>query len=291
MGMDLIALQNLVVTVELGSITAAADALGLSRPTLSRRLARLEEEAGLPLLHRTSRAVQPTVAGRRLVDGARPLLAELEDLGRRLVDERDSVAGPLRVSVPPILADEVARVLVSLRERHPALEVDLHAGIDRVDLMDAGVDVALRAGRLRESDLTGRRLLSTPVLAVATPATLDRDGWPSTLDDLAAHTLLRDVDGSGSARRRWPLRNGGALSVEGAFVCNDQAALLAATLAHGGIALLTGVSVRDALGQGRLVPVLPQEIGSTLHLHAVYAGRPPPARVRAFIDAVVAAFT
>lgn len=289
--MDLIALQQLVATVDHGSITAAAHELGLTRPTLSRRLAALEDDLGLVLLHRTTRAVTPTPAGRRLVDEAGPLLDALRDVERSLHQERDEVVGCLRVSVPPVIAGDVARLLVDLRRTHPHLQVELRTGTQHADLQADGIEVALRAGAPGPPDLVLRRLRSVDVHAVAAPATLTRDGVPETPHDLRHHTLLRGLTAQGQPRTHWPLRDGGSLPVDGPVVMDDQRALLEAALAGGGVALLSQVTAGSALERGALQPVLPGVIGTHLDLHVVFAHRDrQPARVRAFIDAVVDAF-
>ena len=262
MGMDLLALHQLVVTVDHGSITAAARELGLTRPTLSRRLAALEDAVGLALLHRTTRAVTATPAGRRLVERARPHLLALDELELSLHDERDQVVGCLRVSVPPAIAGDVARLLVDLRRRHPALEVDLRADVGFADLQADGIEVALRAGHPGHPDLVHRRLRTVDVAAVATEATLSRDGVVRSLQDLRQHTLLRDNTAEGQPRTHWPLRDGGALPVDGPVVIDDQRALLDAALADGGIALLTQVTYGPMVDCGWLVRVLPDVIGT-----------------------------
>lgn len=278
-------------TVELGSITAAATALGLSRPTLSRRLAALEERLGLALLHRTTRRLAPTPAGRRLYDRMRPLLEEMRHVEAQLVEERDAVTGRLRVSAPPVLAPELARLLVGLRREHPGLEVDLVADIRWVDLRTDAIDVAVRAGRIRDRDLVQRRLATADVSAVASPGYLARRRAPAQVEELAAHALLRGHGPDGAPQSWWPLRNGERVAVSGGFTSNDQLALREAALADGGVALLSEVEGEAALADGRLVRVLPEVLGTPIRLHAVYARRRlQPARVRVFVEALVTWF-
>jgi len=280
--------QLFVATVEAGSITAAARSLGLSRPTLSRRLRALEDRLGLALLHRSTRHLAPTPAGRRLFDRMRPLLADVARVEAQVVEERDEVTGRLRVSVPPVIAPEIARVLVSLQRTHPRLAVDLQADIRWADLRSDGVDVALRAGRLSDPELVQRRIAAADVSAVASPQYLARRGAPEDVEALVDHALLRGQSPDGSAQTSWPLRDGGRLAVDGAFVTNDQVSLREAALEGAGIALLSEVSSARAIADGRLVRVLPERVGTRLRLHAVFARRTlQPARVRVFVDALV----
>lgn len=287
--MDLEAGRWFVAVVEGGSIAAAARTLDVSRPTLSRRLAAFEDELGIALLHRTAREVRPTAAGRRLVDGLRPLLTSADRLAASFAREREVVSGTLKVSCAPALAVEVAQILVVLQERHPELAVDLRSSPVRVDLRDGTFDIALRAGRLTDPDLVQRWLLRRSVGAWASPGYLEANGVPTSPGDLAGHRLLRSLAPDGRARPSWPLVDGGRVAVEGTFVSDDQVALREAAVNGAGIALL---DARTAAGTSALVRVLEGQIGTELDLHAVFARRTlQPARVRAFLEAAVAAFT
>ncbi|MCB9765665.1 MAG: LysR family transcriptional regulator [Alphaproteobacteria bacterium] len=286
--MDLDLYRCLVTTVDHGSITAAAAALGLSRPTLSRRLSELEAHLGLALLHRTTRRVEPTPAGRRLVDQLRPVLQDLARIEQSALEERDEVSGVLRTSVPPVLAPDIVRLVVQLQQEHPRLEVELLADIRWAELRGDRVEVAVRAGRVGDPDLIRRRLGASEISAVAAPDYLARRGTPARVEDLADHRLLRVHGPEGTPMLWWPLRSGGRVPVSGAFSSNDQRALLEAALAGGGIALVSESSSAQALARGLLVRVLPDQIGVRLPLHAVYARRKlQPARVRVFVDGLV----
>ncbi|TNE84632.1 MAG: LysR family transcriptional regulator [Deltaproteobacteria bacterium] len=288
--MDLIACRYFVETVRAGTITDAARSLGLSRPTLSRRLTALEEELGLALLHRTTRAVRPTRAGQRLYDRLVPVLSDLDGIEASLHEERDEVAGRLVVSVPPPMAPEVARLLVQLRDAHPLLEVDLRVEGRLVDLRDE-VEVALRAGPSPDADVVQRVLARSPIRAVASPAYLDAHGMPAELPDLAHHTLLLGRRADGPLRDTWPLRSGERLPVRGRFASDDQRALLHAAIAGAGIALMSEVTYREALAAGQLALVLEDQLGTELPLYAVFAQRSrQPARIRAFVDAAASHF-
>ncbi|MCB9793736.1 MAG: LysR family transcriptional regulator [Alphaproteobacteria bacterium] len=280
--------QAFLQVAEQGSITAAAKALGVSRPTLSRQLSALEEDLGLALLHRSTRSLSLTPSGRRLLEQLRPVLEALEGIEASLQEERDEATGLLRVSAPPVLAPALAPLFVELTREHPALRLELQATIQWAELRSDGVEVAIRAGRVRDPALICRRLGASEVQAVAAPAYLERHGTPTSLAELEDHVLLRGHQPDGQPQRWWPLREGGGHPVDGAFSSNDQRALLAAALAGGGVALLSDASAGEALADGRLVRVLPQSLGSSLALHVVYAQRKlQPARVRVFVEALI----
>ncbi len=288
MHVDLNAYRAFVLAVDHGSITEAARALGVSRPTLSRQLSAFEEGLGLALLHRTTRRVTPTPRGRRLYDQLRPLIDDAERIEERLREERTDAVGWLRVSVPPIIAVDILPTFEQLRARHPRLRVELLADVRWADLHADRIDVAVRAGRGGDPSLVQRRLGMRDVYAAASPAYLDRCGRPESIDALMDHRVLRGHDPRGEAQTSWPTRQGGRVAIDGDFVSNDQRVLLEAALAGAGIALLSDVSAAHPVAQGRLERVLPEVLGTALVLHAVFARRTlQPASVRLCIDALV----
>lgn len=280
--------QAFLRVAERGSITAAAKDLGVSRPTLSRQLSALEESLGLALLHRSTRSLTLTPSGRRLLEQLRPVMQALEGIETRLQEERDEATGLLRVSAPPVMAPALAPLFLELSQEHPALRLELQTSIRWAELRSDGVEVAIRAGRVRDPALICRRLGASEVFAVAAPSYLERRGAPSSLEELREHVLLRGHQPDGHPQRWWPLREGGGHPVDGAFSTNDQRALLELALSGGGVALLSEVSCGQALAEGRLARVLPQALGTTLALHVVYAQRKlQPARLRVFVDALI----
>lgn len=285
---DLDSYMAFIRTVEGGSISAAARTLGLSRPAVSRQLARLEEQLGVALLERGPRSVVPTAAGRRLYAEAAPHLDALAGIEQGLIDARDTVSGRLRMSAPPVLGPSLARMLVALSARHPALAVELITDVRHADLRGDGVEIAVRAGQVGDPDLIQRRLGFGHVGAFASPDYLRSVGVPTTVDGLEQHRLLRGVDRRGQPQRWWPLQDGGRLAVDGAFTSNDQRVLLDAARAGGGIALLSAVTADGPCDRGELRPVLPAIVGTRIPLFAVTTRRTlQPARVRACIEALV----
>ncbi len=277
-----------MLAVERGTITDAAAELGVSRPTLSRHLAALEERLGLALLHRTTRQVKVTPRGRRLYEELRPLLDGVDGIEARLQEERAEPVGWLRVSVPPIIATDILPSLEELRQAHPKLSVEMLGEVRWADLHADRVDVAVRAGRIGDASLVCRRLGARDVYAVASPGYLESHGTPSTASDLKAHDLLRGHDPHGDVSTSWPSWKGGRIPVDGRFVSNDHRVLMEAALSGAGIALLSDVSAGRHVDAGRLVRVLPDEVGVELMLHAVFSRRTlQPASVRACIDALV----
>jgi len=273
----------LIHVVEQGSVSAAARVLGVPRPTVSRRLARLEERLGERLVRRGPRDITVTRAGRQLYRRVRGPLDALAAAERELVDRRDAPSGLLRIAIPPLLAEPMAGFLLAFQQSWPDVQLEVLTETRFVDLTSEGFDVALRAGVLSQPDLVQRRLLTMRVRAWASRDYLARAGTPMVAADLPQHALLRGYDATNAVRTWWPLRGGGRLPVDGAFCTNDRALLRAACSAGAGIALLTDVPTPPP----DLVPVVP-EVGATIRLHVIYPERELlPARARVFIDAVV----
>ncbi len=230
--------------------------------SVSRKIDALEAELGARLLLRSSRQVIVTDAGERFLPRARNILAELAD-GKSAVQELDSEPrGLLTVTAPAAFGRlHVAPAIAAFLQRHPLIEVDLHVSDDVVDLSARRVDVAVRAGVLPASDLVATWLAGMPRLVTASPAYLERHGWPQTPEDLLKHQCLT-VNGRVPPRGWWRFEgvNGNQpLPVKGKLRCDDTDSLLHAAIAGGGIAHLANWLTSDAIVAGQLVPVFPMQ--------------------------------
>lgn len=284
---DLNALRSFAAVAEAGGFTAAADRLGVAKAKLSLDVKRLEAHLGAALFTRTTRRVALTEAGRTLHAQAQPALLALQDALGVARSPRSALNGTLRVAC---LVDQAARsvgpALAAFAALHPQLQVELRSSDRVADLIAEGIDVALRAGWLRDSSLRAVRLGSFEQFVVASPAYLRRAGVPTHPSQLAEHdwvalTLLRSPltwtfessrDGSVTVRLRSRART-------------DSIAGLRALLEAGtGISIADQGSVAEALRAGRLQRVLQQWELPRGGVHAVL----PPARqasaaARAFV--------
>lgn len=279
-------LRALVEIIDAGSISAAGRRCGVPRATLSRQLAGLEESLGVRLLHRTTRALEPTPAGRELYARARRIL---EDLGaaRAAVQRMDGVPrGRLRVSVGPGDNGGMLGALVTTyMARCPEVELEVVSSSRFVDLVAEGFDVALRAGMVRGQSLIGRKLWSGRLLAVGSPAYLAARGRPAAVADLAGHDCFGGFERGEVPQRAWPLLDGGEVRVAGRLHCNLPSVVRDAVLAGSGLGLLPDMLVAGDLAAGRLEPVLGEVVGRRVDLTVVYATRAQlDPKVRAFID-------
>lgn len=280
--MDLNHLSVFVTVARLGSFTAAAEQLGLQRSAVSRRVAALEEQLGVRLLHRTTRRVSATSAGQRLLDRASQPLEDLQRAVDDLPERGSTPAGELRITAPPDLGPRLlAPILGRLVERWPRLEPDLRLTNRMVDLEGEGFDVAIRGltGRPEDSRLRALRLTQLTIGLFASKAYLSRHGQPETLADLADHTLV----GSRQALSALP-------SVRRVLL--DDLETARAFVVQGlGIAPLPSFLADTELTSGAVEPVVPSYAVASGALYALFpSSRERLPKVQVFRDALVEHF-
>jgi len=283
------ALRALRRVVELGSFTAAADALGISHTIVSRQVRQLEEHLGAQLLNRTTRRFALTDAGRDYYESTCEVLDLLDDADRNVGRHQAEPTGTLRINAPMAFGTiEVAQWLPGFMARYPGVQVDLVCNDRMVDLIEDGFDVALRLARdLPDSTLVARRLATSKVLLVASPEYLRTHGAPSAPGDLAQHNCL--VYTAATRANEWVLvgEDGSehAVAVRGSLQANTNVALKAAAAAGVGIANAAAFIVREELQRGALVEVLPGFTPKQRELYALYPqNRHLSPKVRAFVD-------
>ncbi len=275
------------------SFRAAADAMGVSRSSLSHALVGLEQQLGVRLLHRTTRSVAPTEAGERLLARLAPMLRELDDM-LAAVGSADGPAGTLRINAPEGGARWFLRhVVPDFLDRYPRVALDLVSENRLIDIVAEGFDAGVR---LREA--VPQDMIAVPFagdvrfLAVASPTYLSRHGVPATPEDLRRHRCIRQLLPSGKPYR-WEFARGSdeiAMEVPGALTL-DHNALMADAAADGlGIAFVPESAARSALRDGRLRALLEDWSPAIPGLSLYYPGhRHVPPVLRAFIDQVRAA--
>lgn len=284
--MDLDSLRALVTVTELGSFVGAARRLGVSRPTLRRRLEALEAEVGVPLLVRTRAGSVPTEAGALLAERGRVLLRDGTALIAAVRDVGDEPQGELRLVVPAGIAPPiVAALMAAMRFRYPRLSLRLQTASDPIAALESGVDVAISFGDRRP----GGRWVSMEIgrvrqRLVGTRAYLDRHGAPVEVSDLAAHELLAWTPPGGDATR-WPLPAGGHVEVTPVLVSPDIHLLREVAAAGLGLAFVPDADLQ-APGP-TLVPVLVDQLGTEHSLRVVVpAAMESLPRIRALLTEI-----
>ncbi len=276
---------------EHGGFRAAAATSGVSVPTVSKAVSRLEKRLGIALFHRTSRRVTLSAAGEGLLAHARTIVASglaAEEAARA---DAGDLAGPIRLTAPlslglTCLGEPLAEFLAA----HRGVTIDCTLSDAQSDLVGEGIDLALRISDMADSSLLTQMIAPIPAALIASPAYLAREGTPLHPRDLSAHRVL----GYGHGRRPAPIRltgpDGAILSVDptGPLFVNNGEVMLPLLYAGQGIAMLPTFICGDGLRDGRLVRVLPDWGPPQLSLSLVSPpSRLRPARVRALAEHLV----
>ena len=286
-------LNRLVVfaaVVEAGSLSAAAERLGLAKTMVSAHIQRLEAEVGATLIVRTTRRSHLTEAGQTLYEASRECVRAASDALAAISDTSGPLRGLVRVASPIDYGELVVTpALAALRRAHPGLDVELICGDGYADLVAERIDVAVRLGNLKDSSYRSARLGQYLRWIVASPAFLAGRRLPESPIDLGTlpfvamttmpHPYLLSLcDASGQRAR---------VRCKRAFLANTASACRAATLAGAGFAMLTDFSIGADLAAGRLVRLLPQWAGEPAAIQAVFPStRQPSPKVAAVIDAL-----
>ena len=277
-----------VRVVDLGSFSKAATDMGIGQPAATKRVAQLEKQLGSRLLHRSTHGVSPTEIGALYYNKCKLIVHHVEEAETVAALMQSQVQGGLRISTT---MDFGRRVLVPLVLRflqvNPKLQVELLFDDHLVNMVEQGIDVAIRMGRLADSTLGARYLGLNPWAVVAAPTYVAQRGEPLTPQDLAQHDALICSSVQHDARWHFNSAKGEALAVQvkGLLRSNNKSALLTAARAGFGIAALPAYVVHQSVASGALVTLLngwtlpPQEI------HAVYPSpQMVPAKVSGFIE-------
>jgi len=272
----------------LGSFTAAARSLSISPSAVSKSVQRLEQALGLSLISRTTRSLTLTPEGRDLHERALRLLRDAEEIEQVAKTARAEPSGTLRIAASlPIGIHMIAPVLPAFRALHPKVMIDLRLSDQFVDIVEAGIDVAVRIGDLSDSRLLSRRLAPHRLSCFASPAYLAARGTPAHPDDLAEHDTVNLRYQSSGQVLRWPFRVGDRdieIIPSSGIVMDASEALMAALVAGGGIGISADFIAAPFLARGDLLPVLTDYAVERHNITALWpeSRRANPA-VRAFL--------
>jgi DNA-binding transcriptional LysR family regulator len=286
--MEIEDIQAFVAVADAGGVTPAASRLGVSKSIVSRRLARLEKSLGITLLTRTTRGAGLTEAGATFREHAARITSEA-DAARDALSADGQVRGRLRISAPLSFGPtHFAPVFAELAKRYPELEIQTSYSDRHVDMVAEGFDAAIRLGRLTDTTLIARRIVSFRGSLVASPSYLEKHPAPRTLEQLQGHDAVARVNDA------WPLQHADqvvSVHPRARFTADNGAALVPAVLAGLGIALLPDFLIHEHVVSGAMVVVMPDY---PMPEAGVYVVRPPggsaPCKVRVLIDFMVEKF-
>lgn len=274
--------------VETGSFSKAAGEFGVTQPTATKAVAAMESRLGARLLHRTTRGVSPTEVGTLYYERCKAIASEIEAADNLASLMQSGVAGTLRISTSVAFG---RRVLVPLAMRymrqHPGLTLDLSFEDRYVNMVEQGIDLAIRMGRLADSTLGARYLGRNPWVMVAAPAYLKEHGTPKAPKDLSQHACL--VYSTVQGDDRWMLSGQDGkeqvVPVRGPLRSNNLSAVLAAAREGLGIAVLPWYVARESVADGSVKPILERYTLPTQEIHAVFPSpKLVPSKVNSFIE-------
>jgi DNA-binding transcriptional LysR family regulator len=291
--LDRFHLMNLFVRiVESGSFSAVARELGMIQPTVSKQMTVLEEQLGVRLLNRTTRRLSLTEAGREYYERCQRILDEVQELEMEVSGLQNRPTGTLRVNTPVAFGHvHMLPLLLAFQRKYPGLAIELSLDDRYVDLVQEGIDVAIRFGELGDSQLVARQVGSSARVCVASPSYLAARGIPKIPADLKDHncityTYLFSND--------WPFegRDGPqSIKVSGDFRANSGMTIRSAALEGAGVASIPAFLVREDIETGRLVQILTQFAPAPIRISAVYpSARLLSRKVKLFVEFMQAEF-
>ncbi len=284
-------LAILIAIIESGSLISASRRLRRSPPAVTRALSALEDRMGLRLVERTTRRLAPTEAGTALAERARTLLADYDAM--LAGGSQAPIRGVLRITAPVQFGRRhVEPVVSAFLNSHPDVQIELTLNDRNLDLIEEGLDLAVRIGPLADSSLVARQIGQVRRIVVASPVYLERRGIPRTPTDLATHDTI--FGRARSSAREWrfgPSQRGAVVRLVPRLLVDDVEAQLQAAQAGRGIARPLSYQVIDELAGGSLVRILQEFEPEPLPVSLVTPSRTHLSpKVRAFLDSALIAF-
>lgn len=295
-------IATFVEVVRRQSLSAAARSLGLPKSTVSRRLVRLEQELHSQLLQRDARKIVLSSAGRRFYQSVVSAVDALAAAVSQAEQSSSEPRGTIRLTAPTDLGRMVlAPMFVAFLERHPDISLDLVLTNRTVDLVQEGIDLAVRAGRV-EGNLIARKLCESTLQLAASAGHAEKNAFdairklaeqPFVLHRASGDSqiikLERD-EGARASRGARSSRNAVELTVQGRINVDDYAALAELVAAGQGVGLMPAIHVREGVAAGRLTRIFPEWSSRAQNVYLVYATRQQPERVRLLTESLLTAF-
>jgi DNA-binding transcriptional LysR family regulator len=279
-------MQVFCTVVDKGSFVGAAEPLDMSKAAISRYVSGLEERLGVRLLHRTTRRLSLTDEGRQFYLQAREVLAMMDEAEAAVSSASPEASGVLRVNAPVSFGVlHLAPVWADFMKSYPKVELEISLSDRLVDLVDEGIDIAVRIARMENSSLVGRRLASTRMCLCASPAYLSSHPPIRELSDVADHGAVAYSNfASGNDWQFEGPHGTETVTTRSVVRCNNGDTCREITLAGGGVSLQPSFMVAEDLRRGDLIEILPEFRSVELGIYAVYPTRKHlPAKVRALI--------
>lgn len=276
------------------SFSAAAEKIGLSNTVVSKKITALEKELNTQLLYRTTRKLSLTHAGELLFEYAQGINQQAKDAFDAINELSEDISGHIKMSVPTISGELLlADVVAKFCQKHPKVSIELRLENELVDLIEQGIDLAIRTANLEDSSLIARHLVQSNWVVCASPSYLSNAPKLENLEDLTTHNCLcYELQTEGS--KEWRFTHNETLTsvrVGGSFSSNNAPTLKRAAINHAGIIYVPKCCVYEELSAGRLVTVLPEYQPRSLGVYAIYPyTRHKPKKIQLLIEDIKLAY-
>jgi len=288
-------LKTVIAVVETHSFTAASERLGISKALVSKYDGEVESKLGIRLFNRTTRQLALTEAGRRYNEEAVVILEQFSVMVDNVTDEQTNPRGVLRISAPVTFGEmQLALLLPDFLDLYPELQIELILTNGAIDMLERGIDVRLRIGGVDDSNMIARHLKTFPLILSASPSYLKEFGYPLTPQQVSEHRCI--IDSNFRVGKQWPTISPSGIAetinVSSSISANSPQAVGEIAIAGGGIAMTPDFIDKQAIADGRLVPILPNYTTLEFGLFAIYPHRKYIAKkVRCFIDFALEKFS
>ena len=281
-------LEALVAVIEAGTFSAAGERLGVAKSVVSRRVSQLEKRLGSLLLHRTTRRLSLTDAGKNFYHRAVQILADIDEAEQSVASETAELRGAIKLAAPLSFGlNHLSDAITDFLKEHPAIELNLDLNDRNVNLVEEGFDMAVRIGALQDSTMVARRIGRSHAVICASQRYLKRYGEPTHPDQLNQHIGLQYSNIS--YKQQWQFQTKVGKVIFGQpqirIRANNGEALAAAAIAGLGITSGPTFILGSAIKKGKLVPILNEYRSPSVGIYAVYPpGRLLPARIKTLSD-------
>ncbi|MDX8386602.1 MAG: LysR family transcriptional regulator [Gallionella sp.] len=281
-------METFATVVKAGSFTNAAEQLAISKSFVSKQVSQLENNLGVRLLHRSTRKLSLTDEGSQFYKYCDLIVSEAEKAKAEIIDSTQNPRGLIRITVPQsLIISNAGEVLLKFQEQYPDIELEIIASGETINIIDGGIDLALRFGQLEDSTLICRKLTECVFQTVASPQYVSQHGNPETPTDLIHHNCL--IYNTSKLSRHWPftLPNGKEIKVNtrGKLVCNDGLLVVKAVLEGRGIAYGPSILFQPSIEEGKLELLLSEFYRPPVSISALYPSKRNLSRkVRMLID-------
>lgn len=286
-------MQVFIRVVDAGSISKAAEQLGIAKSAVSRRLVDLESRLGVRLINRTTRISSLTEAGKGFYQRSRKIIDDVAELNIITNESNSALEGTINLAAPLSFGlAHLAPAIDDFIKLHPKLSININFSDQHINLIEEGIDLAVRIADLKDSSLIARKISTIKTLICASPAYLKKHNTPKTADDLKQHALLYYSLSSSST---WQLKDTQdeqySINVKAKITANNGEFLKDMAIAGHGIVMIPTFILWQAIAKGELLPILSQYTTPSLNAYAVYPQtRYLSQRTRMLIDFLVARF-